>query len=158
MNSTPSSTIFPTKQQLSTPTLPTNSTTTLVASNQTHSAPSLPTNKLYLQSGDPPQSTASFSNISSRSDPPLTSTEALLIADTFRQRMRKPDWKQQQQKKNTDDEEEEMKRRQLSQELLKYELEAEGALMKKVGKRARLLANTNTTTATTTMYQQPSLQ
>jgi hypothetical protein len=75
--------------------------------------------------------TESFSNISSRSEPPLTSTDALLIADTFRQRMRRPDW----QDENT-------KRRQLSEELLKTELEAEGTLMKKVGKRAHLLPAT----------------
>lgn len=82
-----------------------------------------------------PDSTASFSNISSRSEPPLTSTDALLIADTFRQRMRRPDWQKSQ-------ETEDSKRRQLSEELLKHELEAEGTLMKKVGKRAHLLAAT----------------
>jgi hypothetical protein len=62
-----------------------------------------------------PESTTSFSNISSRSEPPLTSTDALLIADTFRQRMRRPEWQQDQ--------------------LLKNELEAEGTCMKKVAKR-----------------------
>lgn len=114
------------------------------------STPSLPLDgKIYmLGDGARPQSTASFSNISSRSEPPLTSTDALLIADTFRQRMRKPEWQQQQlQKKDNEQEgeekeEEEEKRRQLSEQLLKKELEAEGTLMKKVGKRAHLLAAT----------------
>jgi hypothetical protein len=160
--------MFPIKPQLSTTTLPTNNTIPVVASDQAavidknylnpfaHSTPSLPNNKMYLQSGNRPQSTTSFSNISSRSEPPLTSTEALLIADTFRQRMRRPEWQQQQKRKpeNDQEDEEEMKRRQLSQELLKNELEAEGTLMKKVGKRAHLLAAATTTTTT---YQQPSL-
>lgn len=112
------------------------------------STPSLPLDgKMYmLGDGARPQSTASFSNISSRSEPPLTSTDALLIADTFRQRMRRPEWQQQQQqqlqKKEDEEAEEEDKRRQLSEQLLKKELEAEGTLMKKVGKRAHLLAAT----------------
>lgn len=111
------------------------------------STPSLPLDgKIYmLGDGARPQSTASFSNISSRSEPPLTSTDALLIADTFRQRMRRPEWQQQQQqlqKKEDEEAEEEDKRRQLSDQLLKKELEAEGTLMKKVGKRAHLLAAT----------------
>lgn len=114
------------------------------------STPSLPLDgKIYMLGSDArPQSTTSFSNISSRSEPPLTSTDALLIADTFRQRMRRPEWQQQQlQKKNNEqegkkEEEEENKRRQLSEQLLKKELEAEGTLMKKVGKRAHLLAAT----------------
>jgi hypothetical protein len=114
------------------------------------SAPSLPLDgKIYMLGSDArPQSITSFSNISSRSEPPLTSTDALLIADTFRQRMRRPEWQQQQlQKKNNEqegkkEEEEENKRRQLSEQLLKKELEAEGTLMKKVGKRAHLLAAT----------------
>ncbi|EPB83304.1 hypothetical protein HMPREF1544_09950 [Mucor circinelloides 1006PhL] len=111
------------------------------------STPSLPLDgKIYmLGDGARPQSTASFSNISSRSEPPLTSTDALLIADTFRQRMRRPEWQQQQQqlqKKEDEEAEEEDKRRQLSEQLLKKELEAEGTLMKKVGKRAHLLAAT----------------
>lgn len=71
------------------------------------SVPSLPLmddsshNVYMLGSADNnrPQSTTSFSNASSRSEPPLTSTDALLIADTFRQRMRRPDWQQQQQQK-----------------------------------------------------------
>lgn len=112
------------------------------------STPSLPLDgKIYMLGGDArPQSTTSFSNISSRSEPPLTSTDALLIADTFRQRMRRPEWQQQQlQKKDNEQEEgeeEENKRRKLSEQLLKKELEAEGTLMKKVGKRAHLLAAT----------------
>ncbi|CDH51105.1 predicted protein [Lichtheimia corymbifera JMRC:FSU:9682] len=87
----------------------------------------------------------SCSNISTRSDaatPPITSTDALMIADTFRQRMRRPDWQQQTQQQEHEDEDEawESKRRQLSEELLKKELAAEGTLMKKVGKRANLLS------------------
>ncbi|KAG0168912.1 hypothetical protein DFQ30_004168 [Apophysomyces sp. BC1015] len=96
-----------------------------------------------------PQSTASCSNISSRSEPPLTSTDALLIADTFRQRMRRPEWQHQQQQGEGEEDEqydgetleeedtvskrkkEEEKRRQLSEELLKKELAAEGTSMKK---------------------------
>ncbi|KAF7729328.1 hypothetical protein EC973_004584 [Apophysomyces ossiformis] len=100
-----------------------------------------------------PQSTASCSNISCRSEPPLSSTDALLIADTFRQRMRRPEWQQQQSEGENetyeeDDVEEsnavvkrkkeEEKRRQLSEELLKKELAAEGTSMKKVGKRVNL--------------------
>ncbi|KAI8638600.1 hypothetical protein BD408DRAFT_393766 [Parasitella parasitica] len=110
------------------------------------STPSLPLDgKIYMLGDDArPQSTTSFSNISSRSEPPLTSTDALLIADTFRQRMRRPEWQQQQQKSNdaNDADEEEEKRRYISEQLLKKELEAEGTLMKKVGKRAHLLAAT----------------
>lgn len=110
------------------------------------SVPSLPLledHSVYMlgDSDNRPQSTASFSNISSRSEPPLTSTDALLIADTFRQRMRRPDWQQQQQKQQSEEEEEDQ-RRQLSEDLLKKELEAEGTLMKKVGKRAHLLPAT----------------
>jgi hypothetical protein len=103
------------------------------------STPSLPLEQVY---GARPCSTASFSNISSRSEPPLTSTDALLIADTFRQRMRCPEWQQQQMQIQATDGDEEEKRRQLSEDLLKKELEAEGTLMKKVGKRAHLLATT----------------
>lgn len=109
------------------------------------SVPSLPLvedHSVYMlgDSENRPQSTASFSNISSRSEPPLTSTDALLIADTFRQRMRRPDWQQQQKQQSPEDKEkEEDQRRQLSEDLLKKELEAEGTLMKKVGKRAHLL-------------------
>lgn len=104
-------------------------------------------NQVYMMGGadnNRPQSTASFSNVSSRSEPPLTSTDALLIADTFRQKMRRPDWIKQQQAQSQEDkdEEEEDKRRQLSETLLKTELEAEGTLMKKVGKRAHLLPAT----------------
>lgn len=117
------------------------------------SVPSLPfmednnnSNNVYMMGGadsNRPQSTASFSNISSRSEPPLTSTDALLIADTFRQKMRRPDWiKQQQPESQESKEQEEDKRRQLSEALLKTELEAEGTLMKKVGKRAHLLPAT----------------
>ncbi|KAG2234265.1 hypothetical protein INT48_002855, partial [Thamnidium elegans] len=114
------------------------------------SVPSLPLmedHSVYMlgrSDNNRPQSTTSFSNISSRSEPPLTSTDALLIADTFRQRMRRPEWKQQQQQnKSTEEIElEEDQRRQLSEDLLKKELEAEGTLMKKVGKRAHLLAAT----------------
>ncbi|RCH80553.1 hypothetical protein CU098_000391, partial [Rhizopus stolonifer] len=70
---------------------------------------------LPIESLPRPQSNASMS------EPPFTSTDAILIADTFRQQ------------------DEEEKRRQLSEELLKKELEAEGTLMKKVGsKRAHL--------------------
>lgn len=109
------------------------------------SVPSLPLmedHSVYIlgDSENRPQSTASFSNISSRSEPPLTSTDALLIADTFRQRMRRPEWQQQQKQQSQEDiENEEDQRRQLSEDLLKKELEAEGTLMKKVGKRAHLL-------------------
>ncbi|CEP12442.1 hypothetical protein [Parasitella parasitica] len=109
------------------------------------STPSLPLDgKIYMLGDDTrPQSTASFSNISSRSEPPLTSTDALLIADTFRQRMRRPEWQQQQKNDDAKDaDEEEEKRRYISEQLLKKELEAEGTLMKKVGKRAHLLAAT----------------
>ncbi|KAI9254095.1 hypothetical protein EDC94DRAFT_242983 [Helicostylum pulchrum] len=111
------------------------------------SVPSLPLmedHSVYIlgrSDNNRPQSTTSFSNISSRSEPPLTSTDALLIADTFRQRMRRPEWQQQQQNKSTEELEEDQ-RRQLSEDLLKKELEAEGTLMKKVGKRAHLLAAT----------------
>ncbi|KAI8138214.1 hypothetical protein BJV82DRAFT_717611 [Fennellomyces sp. T-0311] len=86
-----------------------------------------------------PQSTASCSNISTRSSdiPPISSADALMIADTFRQRMRRPDWQHQPQRQEHD---EESKRRQLSEELLMQELAAEGTLMKKVGKRAQLLS------------------
>ncbi|RCH91783.1 hypothetical protein CU097_007166 [Rhizopus azygosporus] len=76
-------------------------------------------------------------------EPLLSSTDALMIADTFRQRMRCPEWQQLQlQRQSVSEEEqdrEEERRRQLGEELLKKELEAEGTLMKKVGKR---LANT----------------
>lgn len=113
------------------------------------SVPSLPLledSSVYMlgRSDDNRQSTTSFSNISSRSEPPLTSTDALLIADTFRQRMRRPEWQQKQQQNQSPEEveEEEDQRRQLSEDLLKKELEAEGTLMKKVGKRAHLLAAT----------------
>lgn len=87
----------------------------------------------------------SMSNISTRSDaatPPITSTDALMIADTFRQRMRRPDWQQQTQQQENEDEDKawESRRRQLSEELLKKELAAEGTLMKKVGKRAHLIS------------------
>ncbi|CAO3587673.1 unnamed protein product [Absidia cylindrospora] len=109
----------------------------------------------------PPPTLQSISNLSNRSDPPLTSTDAILIADTFRQRMRRPNWPhcsnivQEQQSSliesgtckdgdevdNTRKEEEEENKRQLASErLLKNELEAEGTLMKKVGKRAHLLS------------------
>jgi hypothetical protein len=156
--------MFPVKQQLSTTTLPVSPIAAVVAPDQAtvdnksyqnqfaRSTPSLANNRMYLQNGDRPHSTASFSNISSRSEPPLTSTEALLIADTFRQHMRRPEWQQQHRKKPGNEEDEEMKRRQLSQELLKNELKAEGTLMKKVGKRAHLLAAT-----ATTHPEQPSL-
>ena len=76
-------------------------------------------------------------------EPLLSSTDALMIADTFRQRMRCPEWQQLQlQRQSVSEEEQDMeeeRRRQLGEELLKKELEAEGTLMKKVGKR---LANT----------------
>ncbi|ORZ25453.1 hypothetical protein BCR42DRAFT_400206 [Absidia repens] len=110
----------------------------------------------------PPPTIQSMSNISSRSDPPLTSTDALLIADTFRQRMRRPEWphcstivkssssisNEQTEAEANDaeaerkkkEEDEEIKRRIASELLLKKELEAEGTLMKKVGKRAHLLS------------------
>lgn len=88
---------------------------------------------MYLR----PQST---SNISSRSDgPPLTSNDALMLADSFRQQMRQPDWQRQEQTQLEDDSEQ--RRRTLSEELLKKELAAEGTLMKKVGKRAHLLSS-----------------
>ncbi|KAI8376120.1 uncharacterized protein BYT42DRAFT_375570 [Radiomyces spectabilis] len=100
-----------------------------------------------------PQSAISCSNVSNRSDPPLTSTDALLIADTFRQRMRRPEWQQAQDpahskeflseedaRQKQEEQEEEERRKKLSQELLKKELAAEGTLMKKVGKRANLSA------------------
>jgi hypothetical protein len=100
------------------------------------STPSLPMDEVY---GVPPelrpQSAVSISNVSSRSEPPLTSTDALLIADTFRQRMRRPEWQ------SLKPEEVEELQRQQSEDLLKKELEAEGTLMKKVGKRANFLAN-----------------
>lgn len=118
---------------LSSPTIITTPTTLVEKRFQQHQNASTPTLQppLYMLSDSMrPQST---SNISSRSEPPLSSTDALLIADTFRQRMRKPEWQK---------EEEETKRRELSELLLKHELEAEGTLMKKVGKRAHLLANT----------------
>ena len=85
-----------------------------------------------------PQSTVSCSNISTRSSdiPPISSAEALMIADTFRQRMRRPDWHPPPPPQEHD---ENNKRRQLSEELLVQELAAEGTLMKKVGKRAQLL-------------------
>ncbi|KAI9255254.1 hypothetical protein BDA99DRAFT_540166 [Phascolomyces articulosus] len=97
-----------------------------------------------------PQSVASCSNISTPSTdmPPISSADALMIADTFRQRMRRPEWQQQQQhhqqqqqqQQQKQEHNEESKRRQLSEELLKKELAAEGTLMKKVGKRAQLLS------------------
>ncbi|KAI8890064.1 hypothetical protein K501DRAFT_169767, partial [Backusella circina FSU 941] len=100
------------------------------------STPSLPMDEVY---GAPPnlrpQSAVSISNASSRSEPPLTSTDALLIADTFRQRMRRPEWQ------SLKPEEVEQLQRQQSDDLLKKELEAEGTLMKKVGKSAIFLAN-----------------
>ncbi|CAO3615329.1 unnamed protein product [Cunninghamella echinulata] len=104
----------------------------------------------------PPPTLQSMSNLSCRSDPLLTSTDALLIADTFRQRMRRPEWPhcstivQQQQEQQQDDEnnnnnhkwseDDEAQRRLASELLLKKELEAEGTLMKKVGKRANVLS------------------
>ncbi|KAI8098587.1 uncharacterized protein BX664DRAFT_381282 [Halteromyces radiatus] len=101
----------------------------------------------------PPPTLQSMSNLSSRSDPPLTSTDALLIADTFRQRMRRPEWphcsnivqpsQEEQEQENTDnwkEDDDEIQRRLASELLLKKELEAEGTLMKKVGKRAHLLS------------------
>ncbi|ORZ16611.1 hypothetical protein BCR42DRAFT_39454 [Absidia repens] len=109
----------------------------------------------------PPPTLQSISNLSSRSEPPLTSTDAILIADTFRQRMRRPNWphcsnivqeqhssimeptacKDGDEDYNTRKEEDEENKRQLASErLLKNELEAEGTLMKKVGKRAHLLS------------------
>ncbi|KAI9300045.1 hypothetical protein BJ944DRAFT_291965 [Cunninghamella echinulata] len=104
----------------------------------------------------PPPTLQSMSNLSCRSDPLLTSTDALLIADTFRQRMRRPEWphcstivQQQQQEQQQDDEnnnnhkwseDDEAQRRLASELLLKKELEAEGTLMKKVGKRANVLS------------------
>ncbi|ORY93408.1 hypothetical protein BCR43DRAFT_517641 [Syncephalastrum racemosum] len=88
---------------------------------------------MYLR----PQST---SNISSRSEgPPLTSNEAIMLADSFRQQMRQPDWQRQPQAQLEDDSEQ--RRRTLSEELLKKELAAEGTLMKKVGKRAHMLSS-----------------
>ncbi|KAG0763424.1 hypothetical protein G6F57_006246 [Rhizopus arrhizus] len=72
------------------------------------------------------------STVSLCKEPLLTSTDALLIADTFRQKMRCPEWYQQ----------EEERRRQKGKELLKKELEAEGTLVKKVGKS--LLNDSNT--------------
>lgn len=72
------------------------------------------------------------STVSLSKEPLLTSTDALLIADTFRQKMRCPEWYQQ----------EEERRRQKGKELLKKELEAEGTLVKKVGKS--LLNDSNT--------------
>ncbi|KAI8981446.1 hypothetical protein BDB01DRAFT_744468, partial [Pilobolus umbonatus] len=105
------------------------------------STSSLPLNDIYMTKTEStrPHSTASFSNMSSRSDPPLSSTDALLIADTFRQKMRRPEWQQNADSQKTEsraeeEREEEEKRRQLSEELLKTELEAEGTLMKKVAK------------------------
>ena len=90
-----------------------------------------------------PQSVVSCSNVSTPSNdtPPISSADALMIADTFRQRMRRPEWQQQQQQQQQKQEhDEESKRRQLSEELLKKELAAEGTLMKKVGKQAHLLS------------------
>ncbi|KAI7907967.1 uncharacterized protein BX663DRAFT_492583 [Cokeromyces recurvatus] len=93
------------------------------------------------------ESVASLDNASSRSEPPISSSDAILIADTFRQRMRRPEWQQQKQlnqeqedeDERVEDDNEESKRRELSDQLLKIELEAEGASMKNVGKRAHLL-------------------
>ncbi|SAM00233.1 hypothetical protein [Absidia glauca] len=109
-----------------------------------------------------PAALQSMTNLSSRSDPPLTSTDALLIADTFRQRMRRPEWphcndivqpssssSKSAECENIEDEDEELKRRLASELLLKNELEAEGTLMKKVGKRAHLLS--------TIQYDPPSM-
>lgn len=92
----------------------------------------------------PAVSCGNLSIRSSNINPPLTSTDALMIADTFRQRMRQPEWQNMtDQSKNkaereVEDEDDELRRRQLSEELLKKELAAEGTLMKKVGKRAHL--------------------
>ncbi|KAI8074171.1 hypothetical protein BC940DRAFT_364081 [Gongronella butleri] len=101
----------------------------------------------------PPKAIQSMSNISCRSDPPLTSNDALLIGDTFRQRMRRPEWPHcsdvvqpndttddDNVKKTVKEDEEEMQRRLASELLLKKELEAEGTLMKQVGKRPHLLS------------------
>ncbi|KAG2223749.1 hypothetical protein INT45_003473 [Circinella minor] len=99
----------------------------------------LPPDNMFLR----PQSVASCSNISipSTDTPPISSADALMIADTFRQHMRRPEWQQhQQQQIQIQKDDEESKRRQLSEELLKKELAAEGTLMKKVGKRAQLLS------------------
>ncbi|KAI7847784.1 hypothetical protein BDC45DRAFT_562090 [Circinella umbellata] len=97
----------------------------------------LPPDSMIIQ----PQSVASCSNISTPSTdtPPISSADALMIADKFRQHMRRPEWQQHQQQQMQKDDEE-SKRRQLSEELLKKELAAEGTLMKKVGKRAQLLS------------------
>ena len=97
----------------------------------------LPSDNMLIR----PQSVASYSNISTPSNdtPPISSADALMIADTFRQRMRRPKWQQQQQQQSPKYDEE-SKRRQLSEELLKKELAAEGTLMKKVGKQAHLLS------------------
>lgn len=59
-----------------------------------------------------------------------------MIADTFRQRMRRPEWHG---NPFADVDEEEARRCHLSQELMKKELAEEGTLMKKVGKHAHLL-------------------
>ncbi|ORX62728.1 hypothetical protein DM01DRAFT_1403180 [Hesseltinella vesiculosa] len=94
-----------------------------------------------------PANLQSVSNISCRSDPPLTSNDALLIADTFRQRMRRPEWphchdivQPLADPPLVTDQEEEQQRRLASELLLKKELEAEGTLMKQVGKRPHLLS------------------
>ncbi|CAO3617881.1 unnamed protein product [Cunninghamella blakesleeana] len=99
----------------------------------------------------PPPTLQSMSNLSCRSDPLLSSTDALLIADTFRQRMRRPEWphcntilqqnqSEEEENNNNNKEDDEAQRRLASELLLKKELEAEGTLMKKVGKRANVLS------------------
>lgn len=109
LNSTASSSMFPEKLPQSSMSLATPPAAAVMPSTPPY----------MLDDAARPQSTASFSNVSSRSEPPLTSTDALLIADTFRQRMRRPEW------------------------LLKTELEAEGTPMKKVGKQVQHLLENN---------------
>ncbi|KAI8338612.1 hypothetical protein BC941DRAFT_469719 [Chlamydoabsidia padenii] len=89
-----------------------------------------------------PTAIQSMSNLST---PPLTSTDALLIADTFRQRMRRPEWplhgrapsslSSSDSSSTIDDGKEngERIRRLASEQILKIELEAEGTLLKKMG-------------------------
>ncbi|RUS14005.1 hypothetical protein BC937DRAFT_94485 [Endogone sp. FLAS-F59071] len=72
----------------------------------------------------------------------LTSNDAMLIADTFRQFMRKPDWQEQElndlssPSTSGNDEDEEERRRRLGDELLRKELAEEGTPMQRVQRKA----------------------
>lgn len=118
-----------------------------------HGAPP-PTSSTYPNlSSIPPHLTlsssrpATFQSMSNLSAPPLSSTDAHLIADTFRQQMRRPKWSENGPTQssstlssssssstiNGEGGAEERMRRLASEQLLKLELEAEGTTVKRMG-------------------------